>query len=76
MFQERILIQCWPPHQCWDRGRGEREPGGLARDARAADLDTPAPWEAEPPLEGRRLLRADAAGCVAGGAGMHKLEES
>ena len=74
MFQERTLKQCWPPHQRWDRERGEGGPGGLARDARAADLDTPAPWEAEPPLERRRRPRADAAGCAAGGAGMRRLE--
>ena len=74
MFQERILTQCWPPHQCWDRGHGEGGPGVLARAARAAACDTSAPWEAEPPLEGRWSLRADAAGCAAGGAGMCKLE--
>lgn len=66
MFQDNILTECWPPLQA--RGRegeaGVRGVEALAPAARAAALATPAPREAEPPLEGRRPPRVEAAGCA------------
>ena len=73
-FQDRILRECWPRPQ--EGGGGGQERGADAGDAevevaapaaRAADLATPAPCDAEPSVEGQWPPRAGAAGQTGGG---------